>query len=464
MLVTRRKAILTTLFGAGLVGVRSFVTGVPLALLSNPRKALADTPDGSTNTKAQYIIFATSGAGDPMGCNAPGTYITPPQNAPPIIHSYPGVNFNLGSFGSTMAAQPWADLAASTPWVSQRMQFFHMMTNTPIHPKEPDVLKLMGYSSTGDMLPSILAAQLQPALGTLQAQPISVGAPTPAEAISYQGAPQPIIPPTALRDTLAAPTKGALANVASLRKLRDSTLNQFYPLYKNNASPAQKAYIDSMSNSQAEFLKINDNLLQMLSGISDDSADSQWLAAAILFQMNVTPVVSVHIPFGADNHFDTGLATEIAELSSTPGSGGGTETLINLMKYLDTNTWNGTPAKDLVTVMTLNVFGRTLSVNQPGSTAANGRNHNFSLQTSLVIGKGFAPGVIGGIQPVPFFSDQDYGAQDIGGVKAIDTLCSFAQTMIKGVGGDPSVILQNGASGSGPTGTGQVINAALASS
>ena len=31
------------------------------------------------------------------------------------------------------------------------------MTNTPVHPKEPDVLKLMGTTYAGEMLPSLLA-------------------------------------------------------------------------------------------------------------------------------------------------------------------------------------------------------------------------------------------------------------------------------------------------------------------
>ena len=50
------------------------------------------------------------------------------------------------------------------------------MTNTPVHPKEPDVLKLMGATYAGEMLPSLLAKQLAPCLGTIQAQPISLGA------------------------------------------------------------------------------------------------------------------------------------------------------------------------------------------------------------------------------------------------------------------------------------------------
>ena len=53
------------------------------------------------------------------------------------------------------------------------------------------MLKLMGATDAGEMLPSLLAKQLAPCLGTIQAQPISVGAPTPSEGLSYAGAALP---------------------------------------------------------------------------------------------------------------------------------------------------------------------------------------------------------------------------------------------------------------------------------
>ena len=42
---------------------------------------------------------------------------------------------------SFKAAAPWATLPQA---VLNRTTFWHLMTNTPVHPKEPDVLKLMG--------------------------------------------------------------------------------------------------------------------------------------------------------------------------------------------------------------------------------------------------------------------------------------------------------------------------------
>src|SRR5260221_8871367 len=83
MNLKRRDALLSMLFGAGLVGLRSLATGVPAAILMNPQKAFAagaGTDAGaapSAISNPQFLIFSTSGAGDPVSCNAPGTYDDP---------------------------------------------------------------------------------------------------------------------------------------------------------------------------------------------------------------------------------------------------------------------------------------------------------------------------------------------------------------------------------------------------
>ena len=76
-MITRREALLSSLFGAGYVGLRALATGLPASLLLRPRVALAD-PSASTmcaaQSKAQFVIFNTSGAGDPINASVPGTY------------------------------------------------------------------------------------------------------------------------------------------------------------------------------------------------------------------------------------------------------------------------------------------------------------------------------------------------------------------------------------------------------
>ncbi len=438
MMISRRQAIASTLFGTGAVGLRALATGLPVSFLLNPRRALADiaTPACGAKEKAQFIILNTSGAGDPINSSVPGTYDDPliAHSLDPAMAPTP-----LTIQGQTYtAAAPWSTLPQA---VLDRTCFWHLMTNTPVHPKEPDVLKLMGAIYAGEMLPSLLAKNLAPCLGTIQAQPITIGATSPAEGLSYGGAALPIIPALALKATLTNPA-GPLTN---LQPLRDQTLSQLYDLYRNSATPAGRAYIDSLVISQKQVRDINQDLLNTLASIKDNSAASQILAAVTLIQMNVTPVVAIHIPFGGDNHRDVGLATETAQTVS------GVATIVALFQQLAT-----AGLSDNVTFMSLNVFGRTL-----GPSNTDGRQHNANHQVSITIGKPFRGGVIGGVGPV----QGDYGALAIdaatgkgaagGDIHTVDTLPSFGRTILAAVGTD------SGAVDASITG-GKVVTAALA--
>jgi len=422
-MITRRQALLSTLFGTGMVGLRALATGLPASFLLDPRRALADLPASGCPdaSKAQFIIFNTSGQGDPINANVPGTY-----EDPNIVHSAdPSMApTQLTIQGKTLtAAAPWAALPQS---VLDRTCFWHLMTNTPVHPKEPDVLKLMGSTAAGEMLPSLLAKQLAPCLGTIQSQPLCLGATTPAESLSFAGSALPIIPALALKSTLTSPA-GPLTD---LQPLRDETLSSLYDLYKNDATPAQRAYIDSLVTSQREVRNLDQNLLDSLTSITDNSPPSQMLAAVTLIQMKVTPVISVHIPFGGDNHRDLGLADESSQTVA------GVQTIAALMQLLDS-----AGLSDRVLFASLNVFGRTLG---PGS--ADGRQHNENHQVSITIGKAIRGGVIGGLAPVA----KDYGATAIdsktglssatGDVLAVDSLASYGQTLLAAVGVESSVI------------------------
>jgi hypothetical protein len=299
----------------------------------------------------------------------------------------------------------------------------------------------MGATQKNEMFPSVLARQLAPCLGTVQPQPISVGALTPAEHLSYDGAALPAIPPLALRATLANP-QGPLS---SLQALRSSTLDELHGLYRSVASPAQRRYLDSLLTSQAQVRNIEQRLLDELALIKDNGAEAQVKAAVTLIQMKVSPVVAIHIPFGGDNHRDPGLANETAQTLT------GVATIASLMKQLA-----AAGLTHRVTFATLNVFGRNLG---PGS--AGGRAHNANHQVSLTIGRAFRGGVIGGVGR----READYGALAIdartgaggegGDVRPIDTLAAFAKSLLAGIGGNPEVI-------GSPGGTAKVIPAALA--
>jgi hypothetical protein len=432
MSLSRREAILTTLFGAGAVGLRALATGLPASLLLNPRRALADMPLTCKDaSKAQFIILSTSGNGDPINASVPGTY-----EDPAIIHSAdPGMAPTPLTINGQQytAAMPWSTLPADA---LSRTVFWHIMTDTPVHPKEGDVLRLMGATAQSEMLPSVLAKQLAPCLNTIQSQPLSIGAASPSEGLSFGGQALPIIPPVALKATLTNPTTGAFGMITQLQSLRDQTMNQLYDLYKNGATPTQQAYIDSMVTSQAQVRSVKQSLLDMLSAIKDNSVASQITAALALIQMNVSPVISIHIPFGGDNHSDTGLMNETTQTIAGVGS------IVSLWQQLQS-----AGLADKVTFMSLNVFGRTLLTNGGANTTADhGRTHNPNHQVSITIGKGFKGGVIGSCVPV----HGDYGASSIdsktgagstsGDITAIDSLAAFGQTMLASVGGDPTVI------------------------
>ncbi len=412
--LSRRQMLLRALVGAGGIGLRALATGLPLSFLAHPQRALAG-PLCANPGKAQFVIFQTSGKGDPINANVPGCYADPN-----IAHSLdPAMAATALSLGGvqTKAAAPWAALPQN---VLDRAAFWHVMTNTPVHPKEPDVLKLMGAIRPTEMFPSLLAKQLAPCLGTVQMQPITVGASTPSEGLSFSGAALPIIPPLALRATLLAPTGG----LGSLQTLRDQTLTSLRDVLKNGATSAQRSFLDAMVLSQQEVRAIDQSLLATLASITDNSAASQITAALALIRMKVTPVVAIHIPFGGDNHNDKGLATETAETVS------GVAAIGQLMAALAT-----AGLADEVTFLSLNVFGRTL-----GSTNTDGRQHNPNHQVSLAIGKPFKAGVYGGVAPVgndygamPMHSASGVGAVD-GDIAAIDTLASFGKTVLGAVG------------------------------
>jgi hypothetical protein len=441
--VTRRSALWTLLFGSGLVGLRALATGIPASILLNPRKALAAIPrtgSGGTLVNPQFLLFSTTGNGDPVNCNAPGTYDDPNighPNAPSMV----ATPMTFAS-GTVKAAQAWSTLPATA---LSRACFFHHGTYTVIHPDEGKVLRMMGAVSAGEMLPSMLSRELASALGTVRQQPISLGG-SFNEAVYFQGAPQPLLSPTTLSTVLASPSNGLGA--VDLIKIRDSGLDQLNALVKGSGNTAQKSFIDQYATSTTQLRTLQDGLLTSLSALKDDSQDSQIQAALILFQMKVTPAVVVHIDFGGDNHGDTGLAGEIA------GHTSGIATLSKMMAALSASSLS-----EQVTFAMMNVFGRTMVA----SDVANGRQHNDGHHVTLMIGPKLKASVIGGVAPRT--SGGEYAATAIdsktglgsasGDVSFENTFGAMGKTLAAAVGLPSDVIESNVL-------TGSVIQSALA--
>ena len=437
---SRRRLLMGTLFGSGLLGLRSLATGIPMAILANPRQALAVPPPvPSRPHAAQYIILSTSADGDPLSCNAPGTYLNPDLVHPSAPAMAPTALRLSGQ--SVTAARPWSTLPQN---LLDRTCFFHHGTYSVVHSEEQRVLALGGDGPTDEMFVSMLAARLAPTLGTVQPEPIVLGPRNASEALVYQTRPQPIVAPSALALLLGAPT-GALGQ---LTQLRDRDLNRMNAWIRCEGTAAQAAFIDQYVRSQAQVRVISEDLLSTLQQIHDDYANAQILAAVTLLRMNVAPVISLHIPFGGDNHGDSNLARETSQTLT------GVASLGRLWSTLQQH-----GMQDRVSFLSLNVFGRTMS----RARATNGRAHNANHHVAVMFGPAFRGSVVGGIEP----REGDFGATSInattgqgvpgeaGEVRFRGTFKSMAATFGQGVGVPPSDLPAL----SGST----VINAGLAS-
>jgi hypothetical protein len=444
-MLSRRDALVRMLFGAGLVGLRSLASGIPASVLLDPRRAMA-AGDAGTPAPAvknpQFVLYSTSFAGDPVNCNAPGTYDDSNIQHP----NDPSMVATPMTFGSrsVKGAQIWSTLPAS---VLARACFFHHGTYTVIHPDEEKVLRLEGAVAAGEMFPSFLSRELSAPLGTVRQQPLSLGGQGAIEAIYYQGQPQAFLTPTTLSSVLASPKNGLGA--ADLVTLRDSTLDALNAFARSQGNTVQKNFIDQYATSTTQLRTLQQGLLSSLGSIKDDSQDSQIQAAIILFQMKVTPVVVVHVGFGGDNHGDVGLATEIA------GHQTGVASIAKMMQALATAN-----LQDQVTFVMSNVFGRTM-VNGVNN---DGRQHNDRHHVTVMIGPGIQGSVIGGPVLVSGAAagggggDSEYSALPIdsttglgsasGDIAYSDTLASMGATVATAVGLPATTIAQNLLSGS----------------
>lgn len=385
MKLHRRELLKKSLFGGGLLGLRALATGLPASFLLE-RKARADggAVCAADPSAAQYLILVTSGAGDPLNCNVPGTY-----DYPDIIHAadptMAPTTFNLGST-PVKAAQIWSTLPQ---WVLDRTAFFHHPTYTNSHPNHTKVLRLMGSTANNEYLPSIFSAALAPCFSTLQPQPVSVGA---GSILAYHGQAQPNLTPSALQDVLAQPQ----SPLSKLQQIRDQSLDEIHAVIKQRGSEVDRAFVDQMALSRQQARNISDALLSNLSGLKGDGPDSQITAAITLIRMNIAPVMAINVPFGGDNHTDPDLMN-----SEVPQHATGIQRLTQLMSELQ-----AAGLQDKVTVMMMNVFGRTLK-----SQGLVGRTHWANHHATVVIGKNIKPGVYGGL--VPTTDAKDYNAAPI---------------------------------------------------
>ena len=436
----RRETLLTGLFGAGYVGLRAMATGLPVWFLANPRKASAqDMTCALTNQgKAQFLILSCSSAGDSISCNCPGTY-TNGAIIHPADATMAATPLMLGSTSVTAAA-PWAALPAAT---LARTNFFHYATGATVHGDHPKAMRLLGQTANNEMVPSIYAKHLFPCLGTVQSEPVAVGAGGNAlEMLSFTGRTLPAISPTQLKQLL---TGSATDPVVKLRTLRDTTLNQLNALFKTDGTPEQSAFLDAMAASQTQVRKLAESLATTLASITTDDVNGQALAAAALIAAKVAPVITLHIPFGGDNHTDANLASETFDHTDHDSTGRGVPGIAAVQAALASLSLT-----DSVTFATMNVFGRDLS-GTTKVTSLGGRDHFGNHAVMVMIGKNVAPGLTGG---TGLIKGTVYGATGIdsktgasmptgGDIAQGDTAVSAAKTLGGALGIDQAILTPN---------------------
>jgi hypothetical protein len=364
----------------------SLATGIPASVLLDPLSAKAD--EGSA--PARMLILSSSRNGDPLNANVPGTY------GPSDIYHSPDLlmeetPMTLGGV-ETSAAKPWADLLPST---LARTCFFHHATYTPVHGELPRVQRMMDATERNDMLVSLLAKELAPRLGTVQSDPVSLGADSGGELLSASGRILGNVAPLSVRGALG----GVDGPLKGLTALRDQHIDRIYDLYRQHGTPSQKTLLDAWVRSRDEVRSISSSLLSRLEVIDGNDQVNQVRTAAILAAMKIAPIITVHLDFGGDNHSDPDFERETAgHLASIP-------TLQLLMDELDSLAGEGNLQNEVI-VATLNVFGRTLK--QKGTT---GRDHESGHHVMVLMGNGIASGVVGGVEPTA--DGKGYLAQSI---------------------------------------------------
>ena len=411
--ITRRQSLQAWLAGAGAIGLRAMATGLPISFLVNPRSARADV---AGSCSAQYLILSMSASGDALNCNVPGTYDLPSTFAAGSVNHSDPTDLSMAPTSLSLAgkkftaAKPWAGVPQAT---LDRTVFFHHRTGTANHGELGRVLQLFGVLRRGQWLPTFLAKSLRTCLNCVQTQPVTIG----GEQLSFDGQYLPKVTPTGLKAVLSAPKDLQ----ATLQTLRDDTLNKLNAALKENRAQTtvERAYLDNMALAQSDLRTMIQQVATDLSTISADDATNQVTAAALLIKMNVAPVVTIHLPFSGDNHSDNNFAAEASQTTASVSN------IKSLMTKLTTY-----GLQDQVTFATLNVFGRMFD-------GLNGRGHNSSHAVSVMIGKGFKGGVVGGILPGGHAADIDTAtgnAADGGDLGAGDSLASVAKTLGVGLG------------------------------
>ncbi|MEM9692563.1 MAG: hypothetical protein AAGA56_08465 [Myxococcota bacterium] len=403
---SRRRALGAFGTAGGSLILGAMATGIPARVLLDPLSAEAQE-EGLR--PARMLILSVSAQGDPVNANVPGTY-DDSMIAHPADPAMAPTELRM-SGRTSVAARPWADLG---PGVLDRMAFIHHATYTPVHGEMGRVQRLMEATEKNDMLISLFSRELAPRLGTVQSDPVSLGA-NGGELLTSAGRVLGNVAPLSVRQALG----GVDGPLRDLQLLRDRHIDEIYALYREAGTPNQLKMLDAWVRSRDEVRTISDDLMGRLESITANDQANQVRCATILAAMNIAPVITVRMNFGRDNHADADLATETeGHLQSVPAIGA-------LMAELDQMRADGTLAHDVL-FGSLNVFGRTHF--KKGRT---GRDHNAGHHCLVLAGTGIRGGIAlndGGNEFIAQSIDSETGA--VGGhIPFEETLGAAGKTL-----------------------------------
>ena len=379
--ISRRHALKTALFGPGYIGLQSLATGIPISALMN---GIPNTAHALEDSRPQYLILTSRSAGDPINANAPGTYVDGVVHNP--SQDLAATNFFLGD-QRVRAARPWSTLPQRA---LDQTTFIHHRTYQNVHAQHDNVMGLLGNArgptGTGtEVITSLYSSETAGMLGTIQQEPIALA----ENALTFEGRALQSVQPQTLA-TLFTPETGV---GLQLQRRRQISLDRINAELRTNGTPTQRRWLDRYASSQDQIESLDESLLGVFSGLSNNNERSQIQAAIALIQMQVAPVIQIGIDFGGDNHRDGGLTEEATKTIS------GMASLTAMFEQL-----RAVGLQDRVTVANLNVFGRTLR-----EKGTRGRNHNLNHHVMMVSGANVNPGVIGSVAR----SGNDFGATAI---------------------------------------------------
>lgn len=401
-----RRTFLTTGIGLGIV---SLATGIPPRWLRDGfPSAFAGQPRLATP-----LILSMSQEGDPVNASAPGSTLDNIRRP-----DDPDFALSQMTFGTqtVTAGAVWGTLPAS---LRSRMAFVHHRTLEVAHNGFDRVALLQDKigSRTGpgtESLPSAIAQETAVALGALQESPVCLG----PEVVPFDGARLTTVPPSSIVSLFANQS----SVLDDLRPLRQKVLDGIYGDLRANGTRAQRAFLDEIATSRELARSLGESLGSLLADFDLDSDGDgprdQIKVAVALASQRVAPVITINIPFGADNHVDPQFGDEIE------GTEKGVAHIADLWSRL-----GDLGIQDSVTFGMLNVFGRTLD-------RSNGRDHHPEHNVMWMAGPNVRGGVVGGLdvsQKARGF-DLTTGEASDSGVPANETLPVTGATLMAAAG------------------------------